>query len=619
MQKNNINMGFETLSEVLNFLTVDELKSRAKILPVNSRIPTRKAELVFFISAQMTADKLPAVWATLDPLQQKAVCETIYSFDGMFNARQFEAKYGELPVFNIKQERYYPNLPSVLLLFLYKTKQYGYSDLVIPLELQRLCKAFIDPPAKAVINTIAELPDFFLNTDTCYEYSGEERIKLEPQAYPLIVSKTERDALQDLRAVFRLVEQGKLAISNKTLLPSLAATRQIAKVLSSDEFYSECHDLDEDIKPYSIKSFAWPLLLQAAKLAELHGTKLNLTRAGRKALSVAPEDVLKQIWTCWRDNTLFDELNRIEQIKGQRGKAKRSMTKPADRRAEINKVLRQCPIDEWVSMADFTSFLKASGHDFEVTSDPWSLYINDAQYGRLRGNEGEWALLQGRYLFCLLFEYAASLGLIDIAYVEPQQAENDFYDSCYCDIACLSRYDGLQYIRLNRLGAYCLGISDNYEREENPSKTKLTVLPNFSLQLAQPFKLDEKLFIENFATEISGLSWQLDLTTAIIAVENGYEVAELRTFLTEREEQPFLPEKVERFLTKAQKQGRALLNKGACILFECCDQKTATFLAGHEQLKALCISAGEHSLVIKLKDEKRFKKALRSLGFGMQN
>jgi hypothetical protein len=62
--------------------------------------------------------------------------------------------------------------------------------------------------------------------------------------------------------------------------------------------------------------------------------------------------------------------------------------------------------------------------------------------------------LQLRYLLCFLFEYVAALGIIDVAYIEPNGARNDFRNLWGADdLEFLSRYDGLVYFRLTPLGA----------------------------------------------------------------------------------------------------------------------------------------------------------------------
>ncbi len=78
-------------------------------------------------------------------------------------------------------------------------------------------------------------------------------------------------------------------------------------------------------------------------------------------------------------------------------------------------------------------------------------------------------------MLCFLFEYAATLGLIDVAYIRPEHAEIDFDDYANTgSIEFLSRYDGLKYFRINPSGAYCLGLTNVYESSA-PHKGRLSV------------------------------------------------------------------------------------------------------------------------------------------------
>ena len=88
----------------------------------------------------------------------------------------------------------------------------------------------------------------------------------------------------------------------------------------------------------------------------------------------------------------------------------------------------------------------------------WRLYLEDPRHGSL-GPAGPkaWNVLEGRYALCVLFEYAATLGVVDVAYTGAWGARADYrglrgadgYDS-------LSRYDGLAAVRVNDLGAAIL-------------------------------------------------------------------------------------------------------------------------------------------------------------------
>jgi hypothetical protein len=54
----------------------------------------------------------------------------------------------------------------------------------------------------------------------------------------------------------------------------------------------------------------------------------------------------------------------------------------------------------------------------------WKLYLVDAHYGSL-GYDGfhRWEILEGRYTLAVLFEYAGTLGLLDLDYVPPLARE----------------------------------------------------------------------------------------------------------------------------------------------------------------------------------------------------
>lgn len=141
------------------------------------------------------------------------------------------------------------------------------------------------------------------------------------------------------------------------------------------------------------------------------------------------------------------------------------MTAPDGRRASIASALDRLPKGEWVTIEAFEEYLLASGCEFEVSRDTWRLYILDPEYGSLGyGDIPVRELVERRYLMAFLFEYAATLGLIDLAYTYPNQVDQSRLDELWgtMDLAYLSRYDGLLQFRLNDLGAYVLGRTKRY-------------------------------------------------------------------------------------------------------------------------------------------------------------
>ncbi len=425
-----------TLNEALSVLTIDALKTYLSFVP-DERGGGKKADLMQQIVNGLAGDKLQAQFRRLDAFQQAAVAEALYDPEYRYRPQEFRAKYGAYPTFTDKTERSsFGHQPMRVRLFLYSPANYGESDLQIPQDLAARLMAFVAKPAAATLPIEKALP-------TAME--GGQRI---------IVRTTEADALHDLPTVLRLVEQGKVLVGEKTGYPSAVSLKSLGEALAAGDFY--------EIIP--IKAFAWSMLLQAAKLAQLTGKKLGLSKTGLGALSKPSADTLRTLWQKWQKTTLLDEFNRIDEIKGQRSKG-RVMTAVAARREVVQEALRQCPVGEWVGVDSLFAFMQATRLHFEVTHDPWKLYIGEAGYGSL-GYDGyhKWELLQGRYILCLLFEYAATLGMVDVAYISPEDARDDYRGQWGTDdLNFLSRYDGLLYFRLNALGAYCLGLTDSYQ------------------------------------------------------------------------------------------------------------------------------------------------------------
>lgn len=590
-----------TLNEALSNLTVDELKKYLHLVP-DEQGGIKKAQLVERVWYGLDGHNLQEQYDQLDHLQKLAVADALYDPALCYQTDRFHARHNAYPELSFEprdRPRYgFTKLyPSRLRLFLYGVDRYQShptDNLRIPDDLVARLKAFVPEPAPLQLSGHQEPP---ISTD-------------EDETFTIRLC--EQEALLDLPTVFNLVQQGKLKASAKTGRGSAATSALLANALQNGDFYAVAAGVD------SQKPFAWPLLLQAAKLAQVNGSKLELSKSGTRQLAKNSADTLRLLWQRWQKNTLLDEFKRIDEIKGQNSKG-RVMTATAPRRQKVTVALTHCPVGEWVGVDDFFNHMVASELSFEVTHDPWRLYICDSEYGML-GYDGfhEWSVLQGRYILCLLFEYASTLGMVDVAYVNPEGERDDFRDNWGSeDLEYLSRYDGLLFFRLNKLGAYCLGLSDNYEPPENVSDCTFTVLPSLLVNLTsgQPTP-EDKLLLDTWATEEADNSWKLDKAKTILALESGHDIDTLQTFLQGKDDQP-LPEAVEGFITVCKKQGTALKMVAPALLIECSTEQIAATLADHKETAKLCQRAGKKQLVIKQIHEEKFRKAARIVGFGM--
>jgi hypothetical protein len=601
----------KTVVEALNRLTVDDLKKHLALLPTAEK-PTRKVELVTEIARHLEGSSLHRLWAQLDETQQAAVSEVVHSPDGLFRAERFEARTGRQPDWGTRDKWGYNRAPSLLCLFIYR-------DGLMPVELQERLKAFVPELPAPKLKVTDEIPELFNWREESFDFEARRR-EVKVKQIPVTQSAMEHHASHDLHTVLRLIERGKLSVSDKTMLPSAATIAEIAALLRGGDYYyapdqPKKKRYEQEIGP--VRAFAWPLLVQSAGLAELSGKRLALTKAGRKALSSSSADTLRLCWQRWLKTKLLDELRRIDVIKGQTGKGARGLTATVGRRAVIVDALKECPVNQWVKTDEFFRYMRAAGFDFEVTRDPWELYIEEQEYGSL-GYEGfgKWSILQGRYALCFLFEYAATLGVIDVAFVPPEGARQDFSDLWGADdYEFFSRYDGLLYFRLTSLGAYCLGLTDKYVPTQITARATISVLPSLKINVTGEALLpEEMLLLEIYAEKESASVWYLDRAKIMSALENGHQIAELREFLQARDEQP-LPETVEAFLREAEHNAKRLQDRGPAVLVECADAQLAETLAQHEKTKPLCLRAGERHLVVAVADEEKFRQAMHNLGY----
>jgi hypothetical protein len=287
-------------------------------------------------------------------------------------------------------------------------------------------------------------------------------------AGPVLVRWTAPDALSNLVSVLELAADGQVRYSASTRRPTAGTVKLVEDVLVAGDFY----DSGEPIA-----AFAWPLLIQVGGLAVLArgddppkpprghpATRLELSPRGRAALARPSYEALSALWARWLGSVSTDELARIEAIKGQRKPG--TLTSAITRRAAVAAALAALQPGAWTGAGKLLASLRAQQQPPLVAARSlralWRLYVVDSYFGSL-GHAGSrtWDLVEGRYALCVLFEYAATLGLIDVAYTDPRGARNDYRALWGADqLSCLSRYDGLSAIRVNELGAAVLHDPD---------------------------------------------------------------------------------------------------------------------------------------------------------------
>jgi hypothetical protein len=260
--------------------------------------------------------------------------------------------------------------------------------------------------------------------------------------------------------------------------------------------------------------------------------------------------------------------------------------------------------------------MQAQGHDFEVAHDYWKLYVADSNYGSLgySGHHG-FEILQGRYILVYLFEYLATLGMIDLAYALPCGMRNDYRDLWgNDDLSFFSRYDGLLYFRLNPLGAWCLDLCDDYRPIESSQAPLLMVTEDLHIHLVRTPQPDELLLLDRYAEQTGGQTWMLTSESILDAMEQGQDPEAFREFLEQRSERP-LGFAVADFFTEIRNRKAALRDGGSARLLYCSDAGLVRLLTSDPATRDHCQQAGPKLLVVPEKAEKGLREGLRKLGY----
>lgn len=557
-------------------------------------LPIRKAERVQWIrTCLLDALLLKFLYEKkMTDIEQAALKEAAHN-GGIINWDQFHAKYGDTPSFS--------SLPIVLFM----------TSRGMPGDMCSILAPLIPPPTDVEARSCESLPETVKLYD---KWEGDDEV-------PLIQHATEKAAANDVMIMLHIIAGGKINVSPKTGRPTKAACKTIRKALSMGDFYPEDMESTDswDVKmgEAGIRPFAWPLILQAGGLVRINGSKLELSRTGKAAMTKPAHDVIKNLWERWLKNKIFHEMSRIEVIKGQKSR-KRPLYVAAGARRGIADALAHLEEGGWMQTGEFFTFLIAKGHEVNVVRDDWPLYIAEAHYGSLGYNHVTWEQVEGRFARAFLLEYAATLGLVDVALIPPWGALRDFSDLWGADeYSCLSRYDGLYALRLNALGAWVFRKKDVYIPSVNDSAS-LTVLPNMEITSLGAVAPSDELFLDRFCKRKSDRVWQLALGKLLQAVSEGVDISGVIDFLSERNNGP-LPQPVDAFLQDAARRVGMVQDAGEARLVRCADKITAKLIANDSRLKDCCMPAGNNYLVVFKDKESQFRKKLIDIGFALNS
>ena len=590
-----------SINELLDYLTLMQLKPIATSFLIGKKV-TRKLDLMRLIEDYLI-NNLENVLKKLTENEKLFIAELVYN--GSCDPITFSAKYKtKSPLPQVLGCR-----GNLVYFHLFVTDLLGNIPLSVPDELITSLRSLLPKPCENKIETVQEIPSVHKIAGLALNGETDERI--------IHVYKGECTVFQEARRILSLVQAGKINVTAKNKVTTSATMKKIPDAMALPDHNLEIPEGKWRYRPDEcgpVKAYAWPIILQQMGWCKSQNGKLVLTKSGKDFIkSPDVKFYRKDIIKLLMDNS-FDEMNRVNNIHGQKGKARDYMSPPSYRKELICAALSRLPINDWISIDEMLRYIYATNNGFYVIDDGYYLYFTDHQYGHLSGYEHDLSII---YFRAFLFETLATLGLVDIAYVYPHYLWPDI-DGCYGieDLCFCSRYDGLLYFRLNELGAYCLGATHKYAAPVMEDIKTLKVLPNHDIIIVRHTETNssEQHFLEHVAVQLGEYSWRLDKKPMLNFIETGGNIGEVKEFLEQRSLED-IPESVLIFFNDLEEKIDAFGEVEEAILLEVKDPLVASLIAHSSHTKKYCHLAGDRHLAIPKKRLRAFCGALKKTGY----
>lgn len=399
---------------------------------------------------------------------------------------------------------------------------------------------FVDESLLAIQNIIGTQMPFTVET---YHLSKED------------VTIQRESRVEDFTDLVRLCNSSRMPVTKNGLL-SKSAALGFLKFSGYAEVTEAFDNTPQNVRTITELRVTLPLFVLAISSGLLIQDN-GMARPGSKAsslLKLPPETLVKRLFEAYLNDKAFSEIDLITGIK-----AVRRGLKLYEGRKEIAKLLKLCPIGEFIDTKHFELYLRLSNKYFARRDETYVAQTQGEYFA-------EWDDFETPFIRIVLSAFGA-LGMLDLVWGKHRSDRP--YDS---DDA-----SQIKAFRITKLGEFVLGLSERYTPPKQAvSKTKggFIVQPDYSIMVADSAdRLQHELFFERNLVKVSSDArmsvYQLDFSGLVHALDSGTSVAEIRDYLTRNADKP-VPENVLRALDDWEKQSQRVQLRQVTIL-ECDD------------------------------------------------
>ena len=293
-------------------------------------------------------------------------------------------------------------------------------------------------------------------------------------------------------------------------------------------------------------------------------------------------------------------------------------------RQNIFNVIKEAPKNQWISVDNIIKYCYFHNIDIRI-AHPYmvSQYVHFSPSRYINGN---WENLRGKTYVSessfptvitvpavkMFLFFMASFGIIDIAYRPPENNEIRSKNRNY-----LSEFDGLEYVRLNALGAYISGKSKQLQYDPEILSAQVVLDEDRLIAYLRGIDPVKKMVLDKIGLMIHEgcyrVNYQIFLKDCL-SVKNIDN--KIRLFYEYISEKP--PEIWQAFLDDICSKKDPLKEKLNLHVFEVNDnQELVELIARDEILRKLVRIAEDYHILISEENIKKVQHRLRDFGFFM--
>ncbi len=357
----------------------------------------------------------------------------------------------------------------------------------------------------------------------------------------------------DCLNLIKLANSTKLRTTKGSGLPTKAAMQKINEALVNQEILFSFGDI-EDFRVFeqTVRLYGLTQLLLSAKVLQNCDGLLEPGPGVDEFLMLNPAGKCLLLLEKYIEAEDIFELDRTKRAKFQ-AEYRSSLT---EARNTVLWHLSSCPVNTWVDFFQLKRYIKALDYNFLFNLVGAIGVYNPAE--RYFYYSSSWQETAGEFIEVMLLEYLNVLGLVDLV---VEEGWDEFTDKTFPVIL---------YLRLTPLGAYVLGVNDDYpEPAAKQELAGLIIQPNFEIVVSSDGSEDAHLlFLDRFAEKISegpANIYKLNFKTIVNALEQHIPVQEFIDYFQEFSLHP-IPENVLLTLEEWKEESQKIRIRTATIL-----------------------------------------------------